>query len=177
VRLAKMLGPISRQLAKGLGRGSQRYAMMLNMRELHGVVRFGCSEEQLKRQAIIFDRFHVVHMDHGFGRPNDDQKAAEWDALESLGIAEAVPEHFGDEVTMAELFAFSGYRSDASALDSYVRYAASKFAIKIGTSFRFVNFRCRLVQIHRPKCLLACNEHVQVLVQHRLPRRNRLNRF
>ena len=98
------------------------------MRELHGVVRFGCSDEQLKRQAVMFDLFHVVHLDHGFGTPNDDQKAAEWDALESLGIAQKVPEHFGDEVTMAELFAFSGYRSDASALDSYVRYAASKYA-------------------------------------------------
>jgi hypothetical protein len=100
---------------------------MLHMRELHGIVRFGCSEEQLKRQAIMFDRFHVVHNHFGFGPPNDAQNAAEWDALETLGIAERVPERFGNEVTMAELFAFSGYRSDASALDSYIRYAASKY--------------------------------------------------
>jgi len=98
------------------------------MRELHGVVRFGCSEEQLKRQAILFDRFYVVHMDHGFGPPEDAQKLAEWEFLESRGIAEKVPEHFGDEVTMADLFGLSGYRSDGDPLDSYVRYAASRYA-------------------------------------------------
>lgn len=76
---------------------------MLHMRGLHGIVRFGCPEEQLKRQAIVFDRFHVVHDHFGFGPPNDAQNAAEWDALETLGIAERVPERFGDEVTMAEL--------------------------------------------------------------------------
>jgi len=100
---------------------------MLHMRELHGIVRFGCPEEQLKRQAIMFDRFHVVHNHFGFGPPSGAQNAAEWDALETLGIAERVPERFGDEVTIAELLAFSGYRSDASALDSYIRYAASKY--------------------------------------------------
>jgi hypothetical protein len=95
--------------------------------ELHGVVRFGCSQEQLKRQAIVFDRFHVVHMDYGFGPPKDEQKAAEWEFLQSRGIAEKVPEHFGDEVTMADLFGFSGYRSDGDVLDSYIRYAASRY--------------------------------------------------
>ena len=98
------------------------------MRELNGVVRFGCSSEQLKRQAIMFDRFHIVHMGDWFGPPpKDPQREAEWEFLESRGIAERVPEHFDDEITMAELFAFSGCRSDGSVLDSYVRYAASRY--------------------------------------------------
>ena len=98
------------------------------MRELHGVVRFECSEEQLKRQEMIFDKFHVVHMGQWFGPPTDAKRTAEWEFLESRGLTEKVPDNFQDETNMAELFSFSGYRSDGDVLDSYVRYAASKYS-------------------------------------------------
>jgi hypothetical protein len=75
----------------------------------------------------MFDGFHVVHMDYGFGPPEDAERMAQWEFLESRGIAEKVPDHFGDETTMADLFGFSGYRSDGDVLDSYVRYAASRY--------------------------------------------------
>src|SRR5258706_323026 len=115
----------------GLTLGLGRYgwsAIMRYMRELHGVVRFTCPQEQLKRQAIMFDRFYVVHMDQGFGPPEDPERTAQWEFLETRGIAKKVSDNFSDEITMAELFGFSGYRSDGNVLDSYVRYAASRYA-------------------------------------------------
>jgi hypothetical protein len=49
------------------------------MRQLHGVIRSGCSQEQLKRQAIMFDRFYVAHIDYGFELPEDPERLAEWE--------------------------------------------------------------------------------------------------
>ena len=46
----------------------------------------------------------------------------------NLAALQNLPDNFQDETNMAELFSFSGYRSDGDVLDSYVRYAASKYS-------------------------------------------------
>jgi len=94
------------------------------MRELHGVVYAHFSDEQLKKQLLMFDRLYIID----FQAPSGSifvRSPQDWEFLEARGLARKINDELVEDSRAGDL-GWDG-KSPSLLCDLFARYIASLF--------------------------------------------------